>query len=691
MLATLLLIANVQGEQLTLWHAWRGDEKRALEQVLAKVAPDVKAVGMPFDGFSEKISAALSHQEGPDLFIYPHDRLGQWRQEQVLLALEPPADQLAKQALAALEDDGAYYGLPLATKALVLYGRSSSPPLPDDLQTASGGPWIATSTNSYYEAFPWLAAFGARPFDAKGRPALNSEEHERGLEQLKALIESKVLTRGLDSAQSKAAFLRGQVPYLLDGPWALNDLQGRLTDLTVQPSPRLAGQQTKPFATVEAVFASVYSKAPERARSVAQLLASNASARQRALHAGQLVPNPELWEELGEKRPISAALARAQAHAIPLPTTPAMRALWGPAKDAITGVLRQNRDAADALREAAGRLAHLLAPLPARVHAGPWIGVVALLLLGCAVLVGRRWAAYQAPPNLPSLSTLALFVGPGLAALLLLVATPIITGVIMSFFAHGQGNWHLVGLANYQAILVAEGLGATHPLSFWFTLFVTVSWTVLNVVAHVGIGIALALVLNQPGLRLSAPFRVLLILPWAIPNYVTALAWRGLFDEQIGAINAMLSWFGGSGVAWWDQSLTAFAANLSTNVWLGFPFMMVTALGALASLPNDQIEAARLDGASAWMRLRHIVLPQLLPAMIPAMLLGTIWTFNAFNVIYLVSGGDPAHSTDILVSEAYRWAFEGQGRYGYAAAYSVLIFGLLVLFGLASRKREARV
>ena len=114
-----------------------------------------------------------------------------------------PRRPARKQALAALEDDGAYYGLPLATKALVLYGRSSSPPLPDDLQTASGGPWIATSTNSYYEAFPWLAAFGARPFDAKGRPALNSEEHERGLEQLKALIESKVLTRGLDSAQSR--------------------------------------------------------------------------------------------------------------------------------------------------------------------------------------------------------------------------------------------------------------------------------------------------------------------------------------------------------------------------------------------------------------------------------------------------------------------------------------------------------
>ena len=129
MLATLLLIANVQGEQLTLWHAWRGDEKRALEQVLAKVAPDVKAVGMPFDGFSEKISAALSHQEGPDLFIYPHDRLGQWRQEQVLLALEPPADQLAKQALAALEDDGAYYGLPAGDQSARALRPLQQPPL----------------------------------------------------------------------------------------------------------------------------------------------------------------------------------------------------------------------------------------------------------------------------------------------------------------------------------------------------------------------------------------------------------------------------------------------------------------------------------------------------------------------------------------------------------------------------------
>ena len=297
----------------------------------------------------------------------------------------------------------------------MLYGRSSSPPLPDDLQTASGGPWIATSTNSYYEAFPWLAAFGARPFDAKGRPALNSEEHERGLEQLKALIESKVLTRGLDSAQSKAAFLRGQVPYLLDGPWALNDLQGRLTDLTVQPSPRLAGQQTKPFATVEAVFASVYSKAPERARSVAQLLASNAW-RQRALHAGQLVPNPELWEELEKSARSAQRSLERKRTPFRCPLRPQCERCGVQRKTHDHRRLATNRDAADALREAAGRLQRTSWRL---FLLGSTQALGSVLLRSCYWVVRFWWGVagphYTAPPNLPSLSTLALFVGPGLA------------------------------------------------------------------------------------------------------------------------------------------------------------------------------------------------------------------------------------------------------------------------------------
>jgi len=107
--------------------------------------------------------------------------------------------------------------------------------------------------------------------------------------------------------------------------------------------------------------------------------------------------------------------------------------------------------------------------------------------------------------------------------------------------------------------------------------------------------------------------------------------------------------------------------------------MMVVTLGALTAVPKDVLEAAEVDGASRWQRLTRITLPMIAPTMIPAVTLGAIWTFNMFNVVFLVSGGDPDGTTDILISEAYRWAFTREAQYGYAAAYAVLIFLLLLL------------
>jgi arabinogalactan oligomer/maltooligosaccharide transport system permease protein len=112
-------------------------------------------------------------------------------------------------------------------------------------------------------------------------------------------------------------------------------------------------------------------------------------------------------------------------------------------------------------------------------------------------------------------------------------------------------------------------------------------------------------------------------------------------------------------------------------VWLGFPFMMVVVMGALTSIPKDVLEAAEVDGATKWQRFRLVTLPLLGPALLPAVVLGAVWTFNMFNVVFLVSGGEPDWTTDILVSEAYRSAFTRDGQYGYAAAYAVLIFLLL--------------
>ncbi len=124
---------------------------------------------------------------------------------------------------------------------------------------------------------------------------------------------------------------------------------------------------------------------------------------------------------------------------------------------------------------------------------------------------------------------------------------------------------------------------------------------------------------------------------------------------------------------------TAFAANVATNVWLGFPFMMVVTIGALAAIPKDLYEAAAVDGASSWQRFRHVTAPLLKPSLAPAVAMGAVWTFNQFNVIFLVSGGEPDGQTEILVTEAYRWAFTRQAQYGYAAAYAVLIFGILLV------------
>ena len=245
-----------------------------------------------------------------------------------------------------------------------------------------------------------------------------------------------------------------------------------------------------------------------------------------------------------------------------------------------------------------------------------------------------------------------------------------------------------MGLANYVAILTARGGGLLAQGSFYRTLLVTVSWMTVNIVFHVAIGVTLGLLLSRPAMRMRGLYRVLLIVPWAVPSYVTALAWKGMFHKQFGSINAVLDLFGLEPRAWFARFSTAFAANVATNVWLGFPFMMVVAMAALTGVPQEVMEAAELDGASRFKRLRFVTLPMIAPTLIPAIALGAAWTFNMFNVVFLVSGGEPDGSTDILVSEAYRWAFTRDAQYGYAAAYAVLIFLVLsVMSRLLTRLR----
>ena len=244
-------------------------------------------------------------------------------------------------------------------------------------------------------------------------------------------------------------------------------------------------------------------------------------------------------------------------------------------------------------------------------------------------------------------------------------------------------EWHFVGLRQYVKIFTEP----TQP-DFYTVFLKTIIWTVVNVFFHVTIGVFLALILNQQ-LKGKSIFRTFLILPWAIPQYIVALTWRGMFNYEYGSINQIIvQYLHMAPVAWLKSPTEAFLACILTNVWLGFPFMMVVALGALQSIPGELYEAADMDGARWWHKFRTITVPLIRPVMIPAVTLGMIWTFNNLNIIWLVSNtGEPSDQTHILVSYVYKAAFNFY-NFSYAAALSMVIFFILLVFSMVFMTRS---
>ena len=268
----------------------------------------------------------------------------------------------------------------------------------------------------------------------------------------------------------------------------------------------------------------------------------------------------------------------------------------------------------------------------------------------------------------------------------LFIAPAFIVMAIMVFYPLGYGFWlsltnmslrtfknpGFVGLQNYIRVFQDPEVLAT--------FIRTIIWTFVNVFFHVTIGLFLAILLNRklPG---KSILRVFLIIPWAMPQYIAALTWKGMFNQNFGAINLMLGWFGIENLPWLSDPKLTFYAAIITNIWLGFPFMMMITLGGLQSISSELYEAADIDGASAWNKFKDITLPLLKPTLTPAIILGTIWTFNMLNVIIILAGGYGNKETQILVTDVYRLAFNFY-RYGFAAAYSVLIFVFLLVFSL---------
>lgn len=247
-------------------------------------------------------------------------------------------------------------------------------------------------------------------------------------------------------------------------------------------------------------------------------------------------------------------------------------------------------------------------------------------------------------------------------------------------------DFGFIGLANFRVLLAQAG-SALLPVFTWNIVF-----AFLTVVLNIAVGLLLAVMLNDPQLRLRNLYRTLLILPWALPGVITIQVWRGLLNYNFGAINRLLALFGIPAVNWLGDPMAAKAALLLVNLWLSFPFMMVATLGALSAIPRELYEAARIDGASVRQAFRTITAPLLRSALVPVALTSFALSFNNFNLIFLLTDGGPAvaggtstaRATDILISWAYNEAFRSQGgfAYGFGSAISILIFVLTLAVSL---------
>lgn len=291
-------------------------------------------------------------------------------------------------------------------------------------------------------------------------------------------------------------------------------------------------------------------------------------------------------------------------------------------------------------------------------------------------------------------TTVLAYLGPALVAILLINVIPILYTIYMSFTNRNgprrfpDGQFQVVGLDNYIRLF-------TEP-DFYIVFGRTALYVVVCIFFFFVTGLILALALNHKVVKGKFAWRVAMILPWAVPTWLTALIWKFLFHSQYGPINQSLALVGISGPDWLLQPTTAFIAITIVNIWMSFPFFTLILLGGLQSIPSDVYEASSMDGAGFWTQLFQVTLPMLRPVAVPTIILSAITTFGMFNTVKLMTNGGPFTSvadpgaTELLILWAMNQGLGTLKRIGLSGALSVVMFiFLLVLTVLATRVTKA--
>ena len=700
---------------INIWHQMLYENRKLLREVCdqyEKNNPGIK-INLTYRETEELRSsyqAAAMGGSGPELIYGPSDQVGPFSAMEIIQPLdnllsEQFFNQFVHNAIVQSDKKIWMIGDVVGNHLMLIYNKdliSHPPKNTDELIKIGKKMTIDTDLDgkidqyglvwNFTEPFfyvPWLGGFGEWLLTDDDIPNLDTDGNIKGFKFIKSLRdEHKIIPKECDYEIANAMFKTGRAAMIINGDWSWGDYNGVVNfDIARIPKVSETGQWPSPLVSTKGYSININTKGNKLNQTI-NLLKYLTSAEVQLYFTKILNTQPSSIAALNMPEVKNNIILNKSSKIIEvgrqMPIIPEMRAIWDSLRDQYQALLGGMVTPEIAAKKAQENSLSQIKVMNEVVKPGGevfFIKIIALLIIVFSSLFLYKNKSHFLS-DFRKHNIAYVFFMPAFLAIISVVVFPFIYNILISFSNYSLrtfNDWQIIGFYHYLKVFGDS--------QFYYVLVKTIIWTVVNITFHVSLGIFLAVLINRT-LPAKPILRTLLIIPWAIPQYIAALSWRGMFNQEYGAINiALTKFFSIPAIEWLSQPLEAFIACILTNIWLGFPFMMVIALGGLQSIPGDLYEAAKVDGANRWQQFKHITIPMLKPVMIPAIVLGTVWTFNNINVMWLVSnGGEPSNQTHILVSYVYKAAFNLY-RYGYAASLSMIIFFILLCSTLFFLKR----
>ena len=704
---------------INIWHQMLYENRKVLREVCDEYEHnnldiEINLTYRETEELRSSYQAAAMGGSGPELIYGPSDQVGPFS----VMGIIQPLDDLLPHAYfnqfvknAIVQSDGQIWmvGDVVGNHLMLIYNKDLILSPPDNTtELIEKGKQMTVDTDgdgkidqyglvwNFTEPFfyvPWLGGFGEWLLTDDNNPNLNTEGNRRGFQFIKALRdEHQIIPKECDYEIANAMFKTGRAAMIINGDWSWGDYSG-VVDFGIARIPKVSetGKWPSPLVSTKGYSININTTG-EKLTETLKLMKHLTSADVQLYFTQCINSQPSAIAALNNHKVRNNVLLQKSAEIIavgrPMPIIPEMRAIWDALREQYQAVLGGTISPKIAARRSQENSVKQIKIMNEVIQPGMQAtilyGIIMLVSIILLVIILRQIPHFITDYKLNRIAY--FFFMPAFLAIMAVIIFPFIYNIFISLSNYSLrtfNDWQLIGFYHYLKVF--------GDFQFYSVLGKTVLWTVINISFHVSLGIILAVLINRT-LPAKPIIRTLLIIPWALPQYIAALSWRGMFNQEYGAINlVMTKYFSLPAIQWLSQPFEAFTACILTNIWLGFPFMMVIALGGLQSIPIELYEAARVDGANRWQQFKSITLPMLKPVMIPAIVLGTVWTFNNINVIWLVSnGGEPSNQTHILVSYVYKAAFNLY-RYGYAAALSMVIFIILLSFVLYFLKRTRAI